>query len=146
MKLFIRIAYIAMIITTLPACDKKGCTDLTASNFCSKCNSDDGSCKYQGNVVVWWTQATAQHWQSSYNTSSVTVYVDNVSAGTFATSTFWAVAPGCQDSGVIAYSKNIGAVQSLAGTVVVKSANTGATLKTIGFTYAGGICIPVQIQ
>ncbi len=144
-NLFLSIVYSVFVMATMSSCDKKGCTDLTAANVCSKCNSDDGSCHYQGNIVVWWNQATAQNWTNSHVTS-VIVYVDGASVGSETASTYWLSAPVCRDIGSITYSKSLGAAQTMPGTVVIKSGSTGTTLNTMPFTYIGGMCFQLQIQ
>ncbi|MBA3682604.1 MAG: hypothetical protein H0W73_15805 [Bacteroidetes bacterium] len=42
---------------------KKGCTDITASNFCKDCKTNDGSCQYEQSVlykhVFWFNKSTS---------------------------------------------------------------------------------------
>jgi hypothetical protein len=145
-NLFIPVLSAILLIAIFASCDRKGCTDITAANVCSKCNSDDGSCIYQGNIVVWWNEATVQNWKVNYNTASVNIYIDGVLVNSIPTTTYWLVAPSCRDNGSVTYSKSLGAAQTMAGTVVVKSGNTGAILSTKSFNYNGGMCLQLQIQ
>lgn len=140
------ILLVIFTIVTISSCDKKGCTDVTAANVCSKCNSDDGSCKYQGNIVIWWNEATAQSWKVNSNTASVNIYVDGVLASSIPTTSYWLGAPSCSDNGSVTYSKSMGSAQTMSGTVVIKSGSTGGILSTKPFTYAGGMCFQLQIQ
>ncbi|MEK6614796.1 MAG: hypothetical protein AABZ32_01595 [Bacteroidota bacterium] len=43
------------ISSVMVSCNKKGCTDPAAKNYCDKCKKDDGSCQYaiQDYVGTW---------------------------------------------------------------------------------------------
>ena len=106
---FLSIACVALVIATMSSCKKKGCTDSTASNFCTKCKADEGTCQYQGNVVVWWTQSTAQSWLNTYAATQVDVTIDGIFIGTYPIpGTYWSSTPTCGANGSINYSKSLG--------------------------------------
>ena len=50
MKLSLKICAVigvSVLLTTISACTKEGCTDSVASNFNKEANKDDGTCKYK---------------------------------------------------------------------------------------------------
>jgi hypothetical protein len=149
-KLFLPILYIAIILAIVPSCKRKGCTDSASTNFCSKCNTDDGSCQYQGNVVIWWNQATAQSWLNTYVATKVDVTIDGIFIGTYSIpGTYWSSAPTCGASGSINYSKSLGTEKTALGNVIIKTHLTGLSIvpsNTGSFTYTGGVCFQLQIQ
>ncbi len=143
--LFLQIVSVALVISTMSSCKKKGCTDSTSTNFCTKCNADDGSCQYQGNVVIWWNQATSTTWTNNL-VSSIEVWVDGVLVGSSAANVYYQSVPTCGANGSITCTKNLGTSKTASATVVIKRATFGTVLNTGSFTYTGGACVQLQIQ
>jgi len=50
-----------MVALSIPflqwGCKREGCTDPIALNYCSKCNTNDGSCEYEITIAFWYDSA-----------------------------------------------------------------------------------------
>ena len=82
--------------TIFSSCGKKGCTDSTATNYCSECKNDDGSCQYNGQVIFWSSSA----WGVA--NCNITVSVEGVTIGTI--TQVYTAPPTCTASGCVIYT------------------------------------------
>jgi hypothetical protein len=89
------------------SCEYRGCINSNASNYCSTCNKDDGSCQYVGKGLFWWDGATSEDLIDG-ESYSVTFYVDGQIIGSSGTNVFWNSAPNCDQTGTISFTKNLG--------------------------------------
>src|SRR5437879_2028603 len=109
----------AAMIAAFGCSKKKGCTDSASTNFCSDCKEDDGSCQYQGQMVVWWNKTFADS-ATTLGVSSIKVYVDGIFINNYVTSTNWTGAPGCGANGSITVTKSLGGSKSKSFSVAMK--------------------------
>ncbi len=105
----IGLIFLGAIITT--SCRKKGCTDPNSTSFNSKAKKDDGTCKYQGETVFWYSQTTADSLLVN-GATNLTFYVDGQVVGSTATSVYWTGAPNCGDNASITVTKDLGSVKT----------------------------------
>ena len=108
----------ATVLTT--SCSKeRGCTDPDSKNYSATAEEDDGSCAYEGEVVFWYNQATAEELLDD-GVSSLTFYVDGQIVGSTAASVYWTSKPNCSDDGSITVTKELGKVKTQSYSYSVK--------------------------
>jgi hypothetical protein len=113
-KLFMMLIIVVAMLSS--SCEKeepteRGCLNPNASNYCSTCNKDDGSCEYVGSAVFWWDMATAQDLEDG-ESYSVTFYVDGQIIGSSGTNVYWNAAPRCDQSNTVSFTRNLGKATS----------------------------------
>ena len=145
MKRFFSLAAVAVVLTVfISSCEKKGCTDPNAKNYDSSAKSSDGSCTYQGSVVIWADQTFA----TAAVTAGVTTWnfsINGSPVGSMATSTYFASAPDCGANGAITIVEQLGTQTSQIIVVSVTDQN-GAAVATYNVTFVGGACKNWQLQ
>ncbi len=107
------------IVLTFTNCGKKGCIDSNATNYCSACKKDDGSCTYQAKGVFWYNKKTADSLVAN-SAASLTFYVDGQVIGSSATTVYYASSPSCGQSGSASVIKNLGTSKSKSFSYSVK--------------------------
>lgn len=122
----------------LSSCKKEGCTDDYATNYSADAKKDDGSCKYEGKVVIWYGQTTSSALQND-GAVTLTYYVDGEIVGSSATSVFWTAAPECGQTGTITITKDLGSEMSKTATYEVKD-QTGFTYWTGTLNFLANTC------
>ena len=80
---------------TITSCKKQGCTDTFADNYDSSAEEDDGSCGYSMNMVFWFNDARATHYDDAGALSPMHVKVNGVDVGEVNWFTTFANAPSC---------------------------------------------------
>lgn len=112
-----RFFYLALLLSSLitvtTSCTEvEGCTDPNSVNFDPDATLDDGSCTYEGQVVFWYNEATADSLQADQATA-LTYYVDGEVVGSSATTVFWSDAPDCEAPGSVTVVKDLGIATNL---------------------------------
>lgn len=101
----------------LSSCKKEGCTDSDAVNFEEEAKKDDGSCEYEGNVLLW----TDCDW-----CCELEVRIDGEYQGN---TTLWYTsepfAPNCKASGCISATLPVGTYEWSATEVCVGAVAVG---------------------
>ena len=125
---------IALIVASSIAfngCKKKGCTDPDSVNYDPKAKKDDFTCKYEGEVVFWYGQVTADSLLND-GATSLTYYVDGNIVGSSAASIYWtgATGPDCGEGGAVTVTKDLSNVKTQSYSYSVKDQT--------GFEYWGG--------
>jgi hypothetical protein len=119
---------------TFIGCKKKGCTDADATDYCSNCKSDAGSCQFEGKMVFWYGKTVADS-SVANGKSSYTYYIDGQLVGSSAASVYYTIAPNCGQSGTVSVTKPLGTVKSKSSAYVVKDdAGVQIWAGTINFT------------
>lgn len=101
------LALAALVMTMFSSCSKGGCNNEDAINYDSSAKRDDGSCVYEGDVVVWYGESTSQDLIAD-GVTSLTFYVDGEIEGSAASSVFWTSEPNCGQSGSWSVSLRLG--------------------------------------
>ena len=63
-KIIKTIAFTLLTLTAFQSCNKKGCLDPRAVNYNSKSTKDDGTCKYESKIFIYFNQKTASFMES----------------------------------------------------------------------------------
>jgi len=93
----------------LAGCDitYRGCTDPDATNYDPIAEVDDETCTYAGSAVFWYNSQTANELQF-YESTELTLYIDNQPVSTVPTTNYWLVAPDCASPGAWTWSRDLG--------------------------------------
>ena len=105
-----------IILLILPflffSCEKdelvSGCIDSDAVNYNEWAEIDDGSCMYEGEVLLWWTEDFGQDIYAIFGFfPSFEIFVDGQFAGSVSSSIYYNYAPDC-GQGAVETTVNLG--------------------------------------
>jgi hypothetical protein len=96
-----------LMLTTLNACKKEGCTDSFATNYDEKADSDNGTCTYTGTVQFWYGKS-ASDWLDTVEVTSLAYYVDNQLIGSSAANVYFTGDPSCTQANVVRKTMDLG--------------------------------------
>jgi hypothetical protein len=106
---------LAFLSVTTYSCRKDiyGCMDPNSVNYDATATKDNGTCAYDSDIIFWWTQATAQDFQSVGQNITLKVYIDGVFKGTLNPSLqYWNTAPDCGATGALTCKIDLGSSKS----------------------------------
>lgn len=108
MKRFLSFLSILSVSILLSACSKdEGCTNPEASNYDNEAIEDNGSCKFEGEMVFWFSQETSAELITE-GTETLYFFLDDQEVGEAPTSLFWDEAPNCGAAGSLSVSGDLG--------------------------------------
>jgi hypothetical protein len=108
MKRFLSLLSILSVSILLSACSKdEGCTNPEASNYDNEAIEDNGSCKFEGEMVFWFNQETSAELITE-GTETLYFFLDDQEVGEAPTSLFWDEAPNCGAAGSLSVSGDLG--------------------------------------
>lgn len=96
-KPFILLLLCSAVFVFTGCTKNNGCTDSEAVNYDADAEKDDGSCQFQGNLLIWINKNTSDS-LISYSIDDLHIYLDNVNVGTYATDMYFVESPYCTDS------------------------------------------------
>ncbi len=149
-KITLLLGVLSFCLIGLTSCEKKkGCLDVDSVNYDAEAKIDDGSCRYEGNVVFWWDEDLTTDFQN-IGASTVKIYVNNEFQGSVAISgQFWDSAPSCGASSAVTSTIDMGVnkSESIVVEYVIFDSN-GDELDSVEqtFTIAANTCNTIQIQ
>jgi hypothetical protein len=97
----------------------KGCMDKDSYTYSAAAQEDDGSCLYEGEVVIWFDQAASDGLIAD-GATALTFYMNGELVETSATDVYWTVSPDCGAQGSITVTEDLGKVKTHAFTLSVK--------------------------
>ena len=145
MKKLFFVLTVSVALFQLSSCAKKeGCTDLSAKNYNSEAEEDDGSCNYEASIVLWMTQTTAQNFDNA-GITSLTYRLDGVIVGSSGTNVYSNSAPECGANGFVTINKNLGSEKTGVYAYTVTD-NNGNTVFSGTAILDANTCYKVQVQ
>lgn len=109
-KLFTLITVLGMVILA-SSCAKEGCTDPDATNFDADAKDDDNTCQYEGKVVFWQDELSAEDF-ADQGVNTLYFYIDGELVGSSAANVYWSGAPDCGTPATITFVENLGSVKN----------------------------------
>lgn len=147
MKKIVNTLFILLIVSStvfVSSCGKKGCTDTDASNYSANAKRDDGECRFEGSVVFWVSETSAQQMLSD-TIQSLTVYFDGDIVGTIKNAgQDLLVAPICDEENAVTVKLNLFAAKTKAISYRVLD-NKGIKRWAGVVTMNGNKCEPHQL-
>ena len=123
-KIIVTLIYLVLIggLSATNSCKKdkiKGCMDKDSQNYDASAQQDDGSCTYEGAIVIWYDKTTSDGLIGD-GATALTYTLSGTLIGSSATSVYWTSAPVCGDNGSITATEDLANVKTHAYTLSVK--------------------------
>ncbi|MEZ4722217.1 MAG: hypothetical protein R2813_10120 [Flavobacteriales bacterium] len=128
----------------LQSCNTEGCTDGDATNFNADADTDDGSCKFEGELVFWYTEKTSDFLVGD-DAITLTYYFDGELVGSGAANVFWTGAPECGQNGSVTVSKDLGGDKSKSYSYKVED-QTGHQYYSGNATVEANTCVTFELE
>jgi hypothetical protein len=101
-------ALVLFLAVGLFSCKKEpGCTDPNAVNYEASAEENDGSCTFEGEIVLWYGE-DASEFLVNDGATTLTFYVNDEIVGSTAANIFWTSAPNCGSNASITVTKSLG--------------------------------------
>jgi len=140
---FCFLLFLTVSLISFYSCEKPGCIDPDSINYDPDATTDDGSCQYEGNAVIWYGSATAQELIND-GATSLFYYVDGQLVGSTAASFYFTAAPNCGQSGTITITKSLGFSKTLNFPFSVKD-QTGFEYWNGTLTFNANDCFKMEL-
>lgn len=131
-------------VGSLSSCKRLGCKEVNSINYDADAKKDDGSCVYEGTLILWLSQ-----FQSNlYTTAGVTdlhFIVNNELIGIMPVTNFSSTIPTCDVPGGFVKTMQLGKVASKNFTVIVRD-DQDNFLTQKSFVITGNACKVAQVN
>lgn len=124
-------------------CAKKGCTDSNSTTFSASAKEDDGTCRYEGSLVFWLHDSTAQK-MTNASIQNLTVYLDGDIVGSISTTDFFTSVPTCDAQGAVTVTKDLFSAKSKAFSYRILD-NNGVKRRAGTIEFTGNACKSFEI-
>jgi hypothetical protein len=121
----------------------KGCMDKDSYTYSAAAQEDNGSCLYEGEVVIWYDQA-ASTGLMGVGATALTYYLNGEVVGSSASSVYWTVSSDCGANGSITATEDLGKVKTHAYTLSVKD-QTGIEQWNTVINIDANTCLQFQL-
>ena len=129
------------------SCNKhlvRGCMDKESLNYDPLAQKDDGSCQFEGQVVIWYNQAASDGLIGDGATSLI-FYINGEIVGSSSTSVYWPGAPTCGQNGSITVTQDLGNVKTKAYALSVKD-QSGFEYWTATLNIISNTCLAMELS
>jgi hypothetical protein len=140
-KIFLSL--LVFTVFSLSSCDRKGCTDVDAINHNGKAKSNDNSCRYLGDCIIWFDIDK----QVEYTNDTIPViycYVEDELIGTIDAFNYTGTPPSCGSPKGLNYVHDLVRKRSDSIEMEVKESD-GTLISTHTFTVETNECNAFKI-
>jgi hypothetical protein len=141
-----RIIFFILITVGFNSCHKelvKGCMDKDSITYNSEANEDDGSCTYEGSVVIWYDQTTAKALLAAHVTALI-LYLDGLFIPVTQEIIGYTQAPECNQSGSISLGEWLDRAKNKTSTLIVSDQDNNVYWNEL-VNFSGNTCTKVQL-
>jgi len=144
-NLLVILFFAVTAIVMFNACDKSGCTDPDSTNYDPNAVKDDGSCKYEGQVIFWYDNNTKMKLLNS-GLITLNYFIDGYKKGTVAVTKYSATEPNCGQSGLLTVTFDMGTEKTLTKKFEVYDAdNTSNLVFTGNINFKANNCVKIKL-
>jgi hypothetical protein len=147
MRFFLRIIFFISLTTSINSCEEQtviGCMDKDSITYNSKATLDDGSCIYEGQIVIWYDQSTAQALTAAHVTTLI-LYLDGLYLPVNQKIVGYTEAPACNDVGSITFGEDLVHAKSRTCTLKVNDQENNQFWNEL-VIFTANTCTKVQLK
>ena len=137
------IAILLLIGLVSVDCRNKGCTDPLSPDFDAKAIKDNGSCTYDGRLIIWFDELSSDNMENLW-INSLSVYVDGSLVGTIAVDEWTNGQPNCSNGGGVRATVNTDGADSKLVQYTVQD-DLGFTIQHGTVTVSNSNCAWVEV-
>jgi len=146
MKNLLSLTSFLILALFLSGCGKtEGCTDPASTNFDPTAHVDNGTCNYEGSVMFWNKQHTAQMLYLD-GVENLAYYINGELIATENINNFWnkSEVPACGEERTVTKKINLGSSKNKEFTYEIKDAQTNFPYKNGKIDITSGNCLSIE--